>query len=112
MHEPKNSVGLPSAMPMCSKPLLSGPLLWLLLLVLMLLLPACANRLPDSPAPSVKPPAIPALPTEARQPPTQELPSICLQGCSQGLTNWRAAWQKRLTEAGLPDAPASAPTTR
>lgn len=83
-----------------------------MLLLLTLPLMACAVKPPGSLLPSVPPPAIPALPSEARQPPIQELPSICSQGCSAGLTAWRASWEKRLIEAGVPASPASAPTTR
>lgn len=87
------------------------PLL-MLLVQLMLSLTACASKPPASVLPSVPPPAIPSLAPESRQPSIQELPSICSQGCSAGLTTWRENSLKQLTEAGLPASAASAPTMR
>lgn len=69
-------------------------LLVAMLLPLVLLLAACA---PKSPAyVSVSPPAIPPLPSEARQGPA---PLICSPSCSAALTTERESWLKSLTEA-------------
>ena len=56
-------------------------------------------------APPPEPPRIPVLPPQARQ---QELPSICSQSCSAGLTKLRESWRKRLTSPTPQDSPASA----
>ncbi len=71
----------------------------LMLLVLPLLLQACVASLPATPPLFVKPPAIPALPKEARQP---QIPSVCLPTCSAALTKDRASWQAMLTVPELP----------
>ncbi|VWB35526.1 hypothetical protein BAR24066_01549 [Burkholderia arboris] len=77
----------------------------LTLLLQMLLLTACANRLPhSSPMPDV-----PELRPEARQP---VAPSICLPTCSAGLTRLRESWQRSLTSGVLPGGSASVVTTR
>ena len=78
----------------------------LMLLLLALLLPACASNLPTS---ASVPAAIPPLPGEARQPKT---PSFCFPTCSQGLTRERESWQSLLTERTLQGAPAKLPTIR
>ena len=54
----------------------------LLLTALTALLASCSASIPPLPLPSVKPPRIPVLPSQARQPPT---PSECLPSCSAGL---------------------------
>lgn len=77
----------------------------LMLSPLLLLLTACASRLPCS-SPAL---AIPPLPPEARQPTT---PLICSPTCSAGLTREREIWQKSLTSGASPGASASATTTR
>lgn len=65
----------------------------LMLLVLTLLVSGCAgkqeNWLPEQAAP----PAIPELPSEARQPPA---PQWCSPNCSSGLTRERESWQERM----------------
>jgi hypothetical protein len=58
---------------------------------------------------SSRPPAIPPLPPEARQP---ETPSICLPTCSAALANARASWRNMLTGPVLPASSASGITTR
>ena len=78
----------------------------LMLLLLALLLPACASNLPTS---ASVPAAIPPLPGEARQPKT---PSFCFPTCSQGLTRAREIWQSSLTAPTSQDAPAKLPTIR
>ena len=78
----------------------------LMLLLLALLLPACASNLPNS---ASVPAAIPPLPGEARQPKT---PSFCYPTCSQGLTRERESWQSSLTAPTSQDAPAKLPTIR
>jgi energy-converting hydrogenase Eha subunit F len=66
----------------------------LMLSLLMLLATGCTtqptNWLPEQ----VAPPAIPALPNEARQPPA---PPWCSPTCSSGLTSERGSWQKLMT---------------
>lgn len=76
--------------------------------LLALLLTACATNSPVI-APPPEPPAIPALPLQARQPPT---PSICSPTCSAGLTRERQSWRNSLTRPTPQDSPASAATTR
>ena len=78
----------------------------LMLLLLALLLPACASSLPTT---ASVPAAIPPLPGEARQPKT---PSFCFPTCSQGLTRERESWQSSLTAPTSQDAPAKLPTIR
>lgn len=94
---------------MLNKPELKLRWLHVLLPLLIVWLPGCASKLPDSPARSVKPPAIPSLPAEARQP---IVPSICLPSCTQALTIERGNWLQKLTGEESPVSPASAPTTR
>lgn len=64
-------------------------------LPLLLLLTACASKLPCS---SLAP-AIPPLPPEARQP---AMPSICSPTCSAGLTRERESWRRSLTSGASP----------
>ena len=78
----------------------------LMLLLLALLLPACAS---NSPTTASVPAAIPPLPGEARQPKT---PSFCYPTCSQGLTRERGIWRSSLTAPTSQDAPAKLPTIR
>ena len=78
----------------------------LMLLLLALLLPACASSLPTT---ASVPAAIPPLPGEARQPKT---PSFCFPTCSQGLTRERERWQSSLTAPISQDVPAKLPTIR
>lgn len=78
----------------------------LMLLLLALLLPACASNFPTT---ASVPAAVPPLPGEARQPKT---PSICFPTCSQGLTRERGIWQSSLTAPMSQDAPAKLPTIR
>ena len=78
----------------------------LMLLLLVMLLPACAS---NSPTTASVPAAIPPLPGEARQPKT---PSFCYPTCSAGLTRERESWQSSLTAPTLQDAPAKLPTIR
>ena len=78
----------------------------LMLLLLALLLPACAS---NSPTTVSVPAAVPPLPGEARQPKT---PSFCYPTCSAGLTSERASWQSSLTAPTSQDAPAKLPTIR
>ncbi|GLO03281.1 hypothetical protein PPUJ13061_31790 [Pseudomonas putida] len=63
-------------------------------LLLSLLLAGCAGKSPDC-APAEQQPAVPSLPSSARQEP---LPSWCLGDCLKKLTEWRAAAQQRLSE--------------
>ena len=78
----------------------------LMLILLALLLPACASSLPTT---ASVPAAIPPLPGEARQPKT---PSFCYPTCSQGLTRERESWQSSLTAPTSQDVPAKLPTIR
>ena len=78
----------------------------LTLLLLALLLPACASNSPTT-VPAT--PAVPPLPGEARQPKT---PSFCYPNCSQGLTRERESWRSSLTAPTSQDAPAKLPTIR
>jgi hypothetical protein len=66
----------------------------LMLWLPMLLLSACTTRPETWSAAQVAPPAVPQLPSEARQPPA---PPWCSPNCSRGLTSERASWQKRMT---------------
>ena len=77
-----------------------------MLLLLALLLPACASNLPTS---ASAPAAVPPLPGEARQPKT---PSFCYPTCSQGLTRERESWQSSLTAPTSQGAPAKLPMIR
>lgn len=79
--------------------------LWLLLTAL---LTGCAANSPLSP-PVIAPPAIPALPDQARVSKVP-IPSICSPSCLQGLTQLRESWQATLTESASPAKPASAAT--
>ena len=78
----------------------------LMLLLLALLLTACASSLPTT---APEPAAIPPLPGEARQPKT---PSFCYPTCSQGLTRERGSWQSSLTDPTSQVEPAKLPTIR
>ena len=78
----------------------------LMLLLLALLLPACASSLPTT---ASVPAAVPPLPGEARQPKT---PSFCFPTCSQWLTRERESWQSSLTAPTSQGAPAKLPTIR
>ena len=84
-------------------------LLVLTLLSLTLLAAACSSVSPTLLPQPVKPPAILALPPQARQPVT---PQDCLPTCSAGLTRLRATWLALPMNAEQPVAPASQPTTR
>ncbi len=64
-------------------------------LLLSLLLAGCAGKSIDC-SPAEQPPAVPSLPSSARQEP---LPSWCSGDCLKSLTEWRAAAQQRLSEA-------------
>lgn len=78
------------------------------LVVLALLSAGCVTKSPPTVPPS-EPARRPALPKEARQPPT---PSICLPTCSDGLTLERESWRESLTKGARPVPPASGPPTR
>ena len=65
------------------------PLRLLMLLPALLLLSACAHKS----SAYVEPPAIPPLPSEARQP---TIPSACLPSCSANLTTERESWLSTL----------------
>ena len=71
------------------------PGLKLTLLLPMLLLTACASKPSDWQHEQVSAPAIPTLPSEARQQPS---PAWCSPTCSAGLTKERASWQQLMTE--------------
>ena len=64
-------------------------------LLLSLLLAGCAGKSPDC-APADLPPAVPSLPSSARQ---ELLPSWCSGDCLKSLTEWREAARRRLSEA-------------
>lgn len=49
---------------------------------------------------AIDPPAIPALPSQAKQPAT---PSACSPSCLESLTTWRANTLQRLTEPAPQD---------
>lgn len=67
-------------------------------LLLTLLASACASKSPSSlPPPSVNPVQPPALTPAARQIPQDQLPSICLPSCTQGLTRLREQSLQSLT---------------
>lgn len=55
---------------------------------------------------------VPPLPQEARQPQGTEIPSVCSQGCSKGLTQLRQNWLTMPTEPVPPGTPASGSTKR
>lgn len=63
-------------------------------LLLSLLLAGCAGKSPGC-APATGLPAIPSLPSSARQEP---LPPECLGDCLKMLTEWRESSLKRLSE--------------
>ncbi|VVD90269.1 hypothetical protein PCO31110_01580 [Pandoraea communis] len=75
---------------------------------LMLLMNGCASSLPNIPPPR----DIPPLPAEARQPEGEQIPSICSQGCSAGLTKLRENSLNLLTLPTSQGLPVSAVTTR
>ncbi len=75
---------------------------------LTLLMTGCASSLPNIPLPR----DIPPLPAEARQPVGEQIPLICSQGCSAGLTKLRETSLNSLTLRTSPASPASAATTR
>ncbi len=64
-------------------------------LLLSLLLTACAGKSPDC-APDAALPALPSLPSSARQAP---LPSWCSGNCLKTLTEWREVSRQRLSAA-------------
>lgn len=64
------------------------------LLLLSLGLSGCAAKLSGC-APAIEQPAIPSLPSSARQDP---LPPECLGDCLKMLTEWRESSRKRLSE--------------
>lgn len=65
----------------------------LTLLALMMSLPGCARQ---QHAPLVEPPAIPALPTEARQPTP---PPYCQPTCLEHARRSISTWQQKLIDA-------------
>ena len=71
--------------------ILALPVLRLMLLPLTLLLTACAG---NSPASSAAPPAVPALPLEARQ---GEVRPLCSPTCSRKWSEKAEQWRQRLT---------------
>ncbi|AHB05628.1 hypothetical protein U875_09740 [Pandoraea pnomenusa 3kgm] len=78
------------------------------LVLLTSLLMGCASN-----SGSMSPPRdIPPLPAEARQPVGEQIPSICSQGCSAGLTKLRETSLNSLTLRTSPALPASAATMR
>ena len=83
----------------------------LMLLVPVLLLTSCASAPklspPNAPPLVTKPPEIPALPQEARQPAT---PELCSPTCSAGLRRRLESLLQSLTRAVRPARPASEPT--
>lgn len=76
----------------------------LLLVMLTMLLQACASKSPPVSPPAVDPPRVPTLPSEARQPTT---PSICSPTCSGALTIEREVWRRKLIDGASPVPPAS-----
>lgn len=78
-------------------------------LLLTLLLPGCASVSPPLQPLPVSPPAIPALPLAARQPPTLQ---ECSPTCSDGARREFDSWLTSPTSAAAPASSASAPTTR
>lgn len=78
----------------------------LMLMPLLILLAGCAPSLPVYV--QTAPPAIPSLPSEARQGPT---PSICSPSCSAALMAERERWLQSLTDPAPQGSPASVPTT-
>lgn len=86
--------------------------LLLMLPALVMLLTGCAaNSGGSSLPPGVQQAQIPPLPLAARQPALDQMPSICSQGCSQGLTQLRESWRARLIEAAPPASSAPRPMT-
>lgn len=79
-----------------------------LLALLISLMTGCANNSPGTSMPRDVPP----LPVEARQPSAEQIPLICSQGCSAGLTKLRETSLNSLTLPTSQDLPASAATTR
>ncbi|VVE05679.1 hypothetical protein PMO31116_02334 [Pandoraea morbifera] len=70
---------------------------------LTLLMTGCASSLPNIQLPR----DIPPLPAEARQPTAEQIPSICSQGCSAGLTKLRETSLSSLTLRTSPASPAN-----
>ncbi|MOA33790.1 hypothetical protein D3C78_1551160 [compost metagenome] len=64
-----------------------------MLLLLSLLLTGCGSKLIDC-APADQLPAVPSLPSSARQ---ESPPSWCSPNCSKALTEWRETSRQRLT---------------
>lgn len=81
----------------------------LMLLLLPMLVSACAGVSQPSPPVVAPPPAIPPLPAVARQPTP---PPICSPTCSAGLTKLRTELLNMLTQPVSPAGGASGPTTR
>lgn len=82
----------------------------LLLGMLTLLLQGCAHDSPSIQPPSVAPPRIPVLPSEARVSKVQT-PSMCSPLCSQGLTTLRESWLPTAIDSESPASPAKPPTS-
>ncbi len=81
-----------------------------MLTLLAWLLSACASvSQPSLPPLDVRPPAIPRLPSAARQPKT---PPECLPTCSAGVSREFDSWLTSPTNAAQPGQPASGPMTR
>lgn len=79
-----------------------------MLLVLPMLLSACASSSPPLPPVVVPPAEIPPLPAQARQP---TIPSDCLPTCSAKLMIDFNTWRNTLTGPETQGSPASGPTT-
>lgn len=79
------------------KPTKNWPLL--LSVSAVLLMSGCGTQSRNMPV-AIDPPAIPALPSQARQSAT---PSACSPSCLESLTTWRANTLQRLTEPAPQD---------
>lgn len=92
--EPKNNAVRPWLMKRVGEQMSNTRILKAGLLLLSLGLSACAVKSPDC-AQATEQPAIPSLPSSARQEP---LPSWCSGDCLKSLTEWRETSRKRLSE--------------
>ncbi len=64
------------------------------------LISACVTKPQNLPGVTVRPPVIPALPSQARQSPT---PLACSPSCLGSLTEWRKSTRRKLTAPASPD---------
>lgn len=78
------------------------------LLLPVLLLLGCTSKPAAWQHEQISAPAIPAMPSQAKQP---DSPPWCSPTCSAGLMRERESWQERMTELEQQVLPAKEPTT-